>query len=39
VEAFSPEFVAAFSIVKRAEWERYRAHTTDWELSEYLHFL
>jgi len=39
VEAFSPDFVAAFTVVKRAEWERFRAHTTDWELSEYLHFL
>jgi glutamine synthetase len=39
VEALGREFVDAFVVVKRAEWERYAAHTTDWELDEYLHFL
>ncbi|MFQ5967355.1 MAG: glutamine synthetase family protein [Acidimicrobiia bacterium] len=39
VEAFSPDFVAAFTVIKRAEWERFRGYTTDWELNEYLHFL
>jgi glutamine synthetase len=39
VDALGKEFVEAFVVVKRAEWERYAAHTTDWELDEYLHFL
>jgi len=39
VEALSREYVEGFVAVKRREWERYQAHTTDWELSEYLHFL
>jgi len=39
VEALSPEFVDGFLAVKRAEWDRYAAHTTDWEMNEYLHFL
>lgn len=38
VEAFSPAYVEGFLAVKRAEWERYRAHTTDWELAEYLEY-
>lgn len=39
VAALSPEYVDAFVAVKRAEWNRYAACTTDWELNEYLHFL
>jgi glutamine synthetase len=38
VEAFSPAYVEGFLAVKRAEWERYSAHTTDWELAEYLEY-
>lgn len=36
VEAFSPGYVEGFLAVKRAEWDRFMAHTTDWELEEYL---
>jgi glutamine synthetase len=39
VEAFGPAYVDGFLTVKRAEWERYRLWTTDWEMSEYLPFL
>lgn len=39
VEAFSPAFVDGFLTTKRAEWDRYVRHTTDWELAEYLPFL
>jgi glutamine synthetase len=39
VKEFGPEFVDGFLKVKRAEWSRYRLHTTDWELNEYLPFL
>ncbi|HEX2153215.1 MAG TPA: glutamine synthetase family protein [Acidimicrobiia bacterium] len=39
VEAFSPAFVDGFLTTKRAEWDRYMRHTTDWELAEYLPFL
>ena len=39
IDALSRAYVNAFVVVKRAEWERYAAHTTDWELNEYLHFL
>lgn len=39
VEEFSPAFVDGFLTTKRAEWERYSRHTTDWELNEYLPFL
>jgi glutamine synthetase len=35
---FSPDYVEGFLAVKRAEWERYRLHTTDWELKEYLEY-
>lgn len=38
VEAFNPAFVEGFVTVKRAEWSRYVAATTDWEISEYLPF-
>lgn len=36
IAAFSPDYVEGFLAVKRAEWERFQAHTTDWELNEYL---
>lgn len=39
VKSFSPAFVDGFLTVKRAEWDRYARHTTDWELAEYLPFL
>lgn len=38
VEAFSPAYVEGFLAVKRAEWERFRNHTTDWETAEYLEY-
>jgi glutamine synthetase len=38
VEAFSPAYVEGFLAVKRAEWERFKAHTTDWEIAEYLQY-
>jgi glutamine synthetase len=38
VEAFSPGYVEGFLAVKRAEWARYMAHTTDWEIAEYLEY-
>jgi glutamine synthetase len=38
VEALSPGYVEGFLAVKRAEWERYVTHTTDWELDEYLEY-
>ncbi len=39
VAAFGPDFVRMHTAVKRAEWERYRAHTSDWEIAEYLPYL
>jgi len=39
VEAFGPVFVDGYLTVKRAEWDRYKVWTTDWETSEYLPFL
>ncbi|HUX04206.1 MAG TPA: glutamine synthetase family protein [Acidimicrobiales bacterium] len=39
VEAVGADLVAQHVAVKRAEWERYTAATTDWELREYLPFL
>lgn len=39
VEAVGADLVAQHVSVKRAEWERYLAATTDWELREYLPFL
>ena len=39
VEAFGADFVRMHAAVKRAEWERFRAHTTDWETREYLPYL
>jgi glutamine synthetase len=38
VEAFSPAYVEGLLAVKRAEWERFRRHTTDWEIDEYLEY-
>jgi glutamine synthetase len=38
VEAFSPAYVEGFLAVKRAEWERFSRHTTDWEIAEYLEY-
>lgn len=39
VEAVGAELVAQHVMVKRTEWERFCAATTDWELREYLPFL
>lgn len=36
VADFSPDYVEGFLAVKRAEWQRFRLHTTDWEVDEYL---
>ncbi len=36
VEALGKEFVDAFMVLKRAEWDRWEAAVTDWELNEYL---
>jgi glutamine synthetase len=38
VARFSPDYVDGLLTVKRAEWSRYLAHTTDWELDEYLEY-
>jgi glutamine synthetase len=38
-EAVGSELVAQHVMVKRAEWDRYTAVTTDWELREYFPFL
>jgi glutamine synthetase len=38
VAAFSPDYVEGLLAVKRAEWERFVTHTTDWELNEYLEY-
>jgi glutamine synthetase len=38
VEDFSPGYVEGFLAVKRAEWQRFVTHTTDWELDEYLDY-
>ena len=39
VEAVGSDLVAQHVAVKRTEWDRYCAATTDWELREYLPFL
>ena len=39
VAAFGEEFVRMHVTVKRREWERFRAHTTDWEKREYIPYL
>jgi glutamine synthetase len=38
VEAFSPAYVEGLLAVKQAEWERFKRHTTDWEIAEYLEY-
>jgi glutamine synthetase len=38
-EAVGRDLVAQHIMVKRAEWDRFTAATTDWELREYLPFL
>ena len=38
IEAIGPELVEHHLIIKRAEWERFSKHVTDWELEEYLPF-
>jgi len=38
-EAIGSELVALHLAIKRAEWDRFRRTTTDWELREYLPFL
>jgi glutamine synthetase len=37
--AVGPEIVDTFLTMKRFEVERYRQHTSDWDLAEYLHHL
>ncbi len=39
VEAVGPEMVALFVAIKRAEWQKFAAAVTDWELNHYLPFL
>ncbi|MGH3732907.1 MAG: glutamine synthetase family protein [Acidimicrobiales bacterium] len=39
VEALGADLVAQHLAVKRTEWDRYSAATTDWEVREYLPFL
>ncbi|HVC15224.1 MAG TPA: glutamine synthetase family protein [Acidimicrobiales bacterium] len=38
-DAVGSELVSLHLAIKRAEWDRYRRATTDWELREYLPFL
>jgi glutamine synthetase len=38
-EAIGADLVSEHVAVKRTEWERFSAATTDWELREYLPFL
>ena len=35
-EVFSPQFVAAYTDMKRSEWDDYHAQVTDWEQRQYL---
>ncbi len=39
VDAIGDELVAQHVAVKRTEWDRFTAATTDWEMREYLPFL
>ncbi len=39
VAAFGEEFVRMHTTVKRREWERFLAHTSDWETREYIPYL
>jgi glutamine synthetase len=36
-EYLGEEFYRNFTALRRAEWARFSAHITDWELNEYLH--
>ena len=38
-EAYGAAAVEHWLVVKRAEWDKFCAHTTDWELAHYLPFL
>ncbi|MFP4634302.1 MAG: glutamine synthetase family protein [Nitriliruptoraceae bacterium] len=38
VDAVGRDLVEHFVVIKRAEWERFAKHVTDWELNEYLPF-
>ncbi|MHB8457788.1 MAG: type I glutamate--ammonia ligase, partial [Acidimicrobiales bacterium] len=38
-DAVGSELIAQHLAIRRAEWERFRKVTTDWELREYLPFL
>jgi glutamine synthetase len=33
---FDGEFVREYASMKRAEWDEYHAHVTDWERAKYL---
>jgi glutamine synthetase len=35
-EVFSPQFVSAYTDMKRSEWDDYHAQVTDWERRQYL---
>jgi glutamine synthetase len=37
-EVFGPAMRASFLEVKRAEWDSYRAHVSQWEIDRYLEF-
>jgi glutamine synthetase len=39
IDSLNPELIANFCDIKRKEWENYKVHTTDWELSNYLEFV
>lgn len=38
IDAVGRELVEHFLVIKRAEWQRFSRHVTDWELEEYLPF-
>ena len=38
-EAVGAEIVDTFLAIKGFELERYRQHTSDWDLAEYMHHL
>ncbi len=38
IDAVGRPLVDHFVVIKRAEWERFTSHVTDWELNEYLPF-
>ncbi len=35
-EVFSPQFISAYSEMKRDEWDEYHSQVSDWERSKYL---